>query len=67
MEYSKKSNYEDEQNKNLQVIPFEYDISEAGIDSECAEIILSPLRIEPKIEGFKLTRNVKFFLTPIYI
>ena len=54
MKYREKSNDEN----NLQTIPFEYDISEAAIENKFAGIILSPLRIELRIDRIKLTKNV---------
>ena len=46
-----------EEKNNLQILPFDYDISEAGIINKYANIIMSPLRIEPRIDGIKLSRN----------
>ena len=46
-----------EEENNLQKLPFDYDISEAGIINKYANIVMSPLRIEPRIDGIKLSRN----------
>ena len=46
-----------EEENNLQTLPFDYDISEAGIINKYANIVMSPLRIEPRIDGIKLSRN----------
>ena len=47
------------QNKNLLALetPFIYDLENANIKSEFASCILSPCRIEPKINQLKLTNN----------
>ena len=47
----------DDKNSNLEIIPFVFDLSEAAIESNFAGIILSPLRIEPKVTEIKLVRN----------
>ena len=49
---------ESDDENNLQNIPFEYDISEATIENKFAGIVLSPLRIEPRIDGMKLSKNI---------
>ena len=54
MKYSYKSNDEE----NLEEIPFVYDLSEAAIENKFAGIIMSPLRIEPRISEIKMTRNI---------
>ena len=53
MKYIKKSNNEE----NLEIIPFVYDLSEAGIENSFANVILSPLRVEPRINEIRLSRN----------
>ena len=45
-------------NEILQKIPIEFDISEAAIELKFAKTVLSPLRIEPRIERLKLSRNL---------
>ena len=58
MEYIKES----DNNKELVVLPFAYDISESAIESEFSNIILAPVRIEPRIEEIKMNgifMNVK--------
>ena len=52
MKYRKESD-----DKNLKIIPFEYNISEACIEEKFSGIVLSPLRVEPRIEVIKLSRN----------
>ena len=44
--------------KKMQIIPFEYDISEAAIEKKFSGIVLSPLRIEPRIDGINVSRNI---------
>ena len=41
----------------LSIIPFEYNLSEAVIDSNFSSIIFSPIRIEPRIEHIKMYKN----------
>ena len=53
MKYSKNSNNEE----NLEIIPFVYDLSEAAIESRFSSIILSPLRVEPRINEIRLSKN----------
>jgi len=42
----------------LCIIPFEYNLSEAVIDSDHSSIIFSPIRIEPRIENVKMYKNI---------
>ena len=42
---------------NLINIPFKYDLSEAGINDYNLRTIMSPIRIEPKIEIIELNKN----------
>ena len=42
---------------NLQKIPFVYELSEAGIETRFAGVVLSPVRIEPKIEVINVFKN----------
>ena len=42
----------------LCTIPFEYNLSEAVIDSDHSSIIFSPIRIEPRIENVKMSKNI---------
>ena len=42
----------------LCIIPFEYNLSEAVIDSDHSSIIFSPIRIEPRIENVKMSKNI---------
>ena len=51
MEYATES-------ENLVKIPFSYNLSEAVIEDKFSGIILSPLRIEPRIEEIKLVKNI---------
>ena len=53
MEYIHESNKDD----NLSIIPFEYNLSEAILDSKYSSIIFSPIRIEPRIEHINMTKN----------
>ena len=50
MNYINKSN-------ELEIIPFEYNLSEAIIEEKYAKVILSPVRIEPRISKIKLIKN----------
>ena len=43
--------------KNLQKISFVYELSEAVIETRFAGIVLSPLRIEPRVEEMNLAKN----------
>ena len=52
MEYRKESN----NNKELEVLPFVYDISESAIEGEYSNIVFAPLRIEPRIEEIKMSK-----------
>jgi hypothetical protein len=52
MEYRKES----KNNKELEVLPFEYDISESAIEGEYSNIVFAPLRIEPRIEEIKMSK-----------
>ena len=45
------------ESENLVKIPFSYNLSEAVIEDNFSGIILSPLRIEPRIEEIKLVKN----------
>jgi len=49
--------HESDNNKKLNIIPFEYNLSEYVIDSGFSSIIFSPIRIEPRIEHFKMYKN----------
>ena len=49
--------HESREGKKLSIIPFEYNLSEAVIDSNCSSIIFSPIRIEPRIEHIKMNKN----------
>ena len=42
---------------NLEEIPFKYDISEAGIEDKFGRIVMSPLRIEPRLEEIIINKN----------
>ena len=53
MEYIQESNT----NTKLSIIPFEYNLSEAVIESDHSSIIFSPIRIEPRIEYIKMPKN----------
>ena len=53
MKYTKNSN----NGEDLEEIPFVYDLSEAAVKNLFAGIILSPLRIEPRINEIRLIRN----------
>ena len=53
MKYSKKSN----NGEDLEIIPFIYDLSEAVIENRFAGVVLSPLRIEPRINEINLGKN----------
>ena len=48
---------EPKEDKKLSIIPFEYNLSEAAIDSNFSTIIFSPIRIEPRIEHIKMSKN----------
>jgi len=52
MEYIKES----DNNKELEVLPFSYDLSESAIEGENSNIIFAPVRIEPRIEEIKMSR-----------
>jgi hypothetical protein len=54
MKFTEKS----DKNKEFEIIPFEYNLSEAVIDDIYSRIILSPLRIEPKISIINLKKNI---------
>ena len=53
MKYIYKSKNEPE----LESIPFEFNLSEAIIDDKYSSIVLSPLRIEPRISVIKMIKN----------
>ena len=53
IEYSKESKNE----KDLVKIPFSYNLSEAVVEDKFSGTILSPLRIEPRIDEIKLAKN----------
>ena len=42
---------------NLETIPFKYDLSEAVIENRFAGVIMSPIRIEPRINEIRLCKN----------
>ena len=46
-----------EESKKFVKIPFSYNLSEAIIEDRFSGTILSPLRIEPRIEEIKLAQN----------
>ena len=50
MKYIKKS----DNNKELAVLPYAYDLSESVIEEEYSNIIFAPVRIEPRIEEIKM-------------
>ena len=50
MKYIKES----DNNKELEVLPFVYDLYESDIESENFNIIFAPVRIEPRIEKIKM-------------
>jgi len=52
MKYIKESN----NNKELEVIPFSYDLSESAIEGENSNLVFAPLRIEPRIEELKMNK-----------
>ena len=52
MEYIHKSST----NSELSIIPFEYNLSEAAIDSDFSSIIFSPIRNEQRIEHIKMSK-----------
>ena len=52
MKYIKESN----NNKELEVIPFSYDLSESAIEGEYSNLVFAPLRIEPRIEELKMNK-----------
>ena len=52
MEYIKES----DDNNELEVLPFAYDLSESAIEGEYSNIIFAPLRIEPRIEELKMSK-----------
>ena len=54
MKYRKISNVEE----NLEIIPYEYDLSEAEIEYNLLDIVMSPLRVEPRIDEMKLHKNI---------
>ena len=54
--YSPRMEYEKE-SKDLIKIPFSYNLSEAALDDNFSGTILSPLRIEPRVEEIKLAKN----------
>ena len=41
----------------LKEIPYTYDLSEAGIKNDYARIVLAPLRIEPRVDKIKISKN----------
>ena len=52
MEYIKES----DNHKELEALPFSYDLSESAIEGENSNIIFAPVRIEPRIEEIKMSR-----------
>ena len=48
----------DNENEEFEIIPFEYNLSEAVIDDEYARIVLCPLRIEPRVSKIKYMKNI---------
>ena len=55
---SKLMKYIYKSNDDLEIIPFVFDLSEAAIEKSYAGIIMSPLRIEPRISEIKLSKNL---------
>ena len=45
---------ESDDNKELEVLPYVYDLSESVIESDYSNIIFAPVRIEPRIEEIKM-------------
>ena len=59
MKYIKKSkDEENNQNDDLAIIPFEYDLTGAIIESQFSGIIMAPTRIEPRISELILVQNI---------
>ena len=59
MKYIKKSKDEDDnQKEDLAIIPFEYDLTGAIIESQFSGIIMAPTRIEPRITELILVQNI---------
>ena len=58
MKYINKSNDENPNKKDLVIIPFEYDLTGAVIESQFAGIILAPTRIEPRISEIIMVQNI---------
>ena len=57
MDYIYSPKTEEEIKKELAVIPFEYDLTGAILDSQYAGIIMAPCRIEPRIQKLILVQN----------
>ena len=55
MKYINKSPNEE---KELAIIPFEYDLTGAVIESQLAGIIMAPSRIEPRISKLNMVQNI---------
>lgn len=47
-----------EPKNNLEILPFTFELSEAGISDTYSSSILSPVRIEPRISGIELNNNI---------
>ena len=44
--------------ENLEIIPYEYNLSEAAIEYNLLDIVMSPLRVDPRIDEIKLHKNI---------
>ena len=44
--------------ENLEIIPYEYNLSEAAIEYNLLDIVMSPLRVDPRIDEIKLDKNI---------
>ena len=49
--------HESSKEENLNVIAFKYNLSDAAIDNKYSSIIFSPIRIEPRLEHIKMSKN----------
>ena len=58
MKYINSPTDEVEKKKELAVIPFEYDLTGAVIESQFAGIIMAPSRIEPRISKLIMVQNI---------
>ena len=53
-----KNDYTEKEKKELAIIPFEYDLTGAVIESQFAGVIMAPTRVEPRISKIIMVQNI---------